>query len=350
MQQMGVCLASSQTHTFQFSFFISGSSSVLSGHSSRRANTTCIPEQISTPLPTTETNHTTTKLYDDVVESTYTDMKQHHSSTDRANVSHSSDTLPRKTDLECEYVQLEHPLRTHTQEDSNCNDTLPRNVDLSFDTQHQHEEDNNTDGLISTGQNVAYDERLHRNYSISLHETTPCLPDSGGYDSGSLTLTNPVITTLTTNYLHFTQSDPCLSVPEMSLTAPEVSTYHNERLTPSVLSGPELTPCILTEPGVTVTDAESESCTLSNPEITRCNPAYSEFNPSTLSYSPSEGIPLTPPRPGSPDPIYANINVTKSEVPNKSSMSNRVKELVYQFENQLLSQTEPSDAERDQEP
>ena len=314
----------------------------MSRHSSRRTNTTFLPLH-----PTTETNHTTTKLYDDV-ERMYTDTKyphspQQHSSTDGANVSHSSDTLPRKTDLECEYVQLECPLHAHTQEDSSCNDTLPRK---GFDTtQQEHEEGNNTDGLISTGQN---DKRSHQEYSLSLHETTPCLLDSGGHDSGSLTLTNPVITPLTPNYSHFTQSDPCLSVPEASLTAPEVSTYHDERLTPSVLNGPELTPC---EPGViqpTVTYAESESCTLSNPEITPCNPAYSEFNPFTLSYSPSEGIPLTPPRPGSPDPIYANINVMKSEVPNKSSMSNRVKELVYQFENQLLS--EPSDAETDQEP
>ena len=335
----------------------------MSRHSSRRTNTTYIHDQISTPLPTIET----TELYDDV-ESAYTYMKYPHSpqhthavnvsnASDTlirrtnyvTNISNASDTLTRNTDLECEYVQLErHPLQ---QDDSSYNaDMIQRKVDLSLPAQLPTEDDvDSTDGLIDTGQNVAYNKRSYRKYSLSLHETIPCLP-TGGSESGGLTLSNPGITTLTPNDPHFTQSDPCLTTPEVTLTDQERSAYHHdERLTPSVLTGPQLTPLLLTEPGVSM--PQSEECTLSIPEITP-NPTYSEIiNPSNLSYSPLGGeIPLTPPRPGSPDPIYANIHVVRSEAAADTlSINSRVKTLVYQFENELVSQAEPSDSETDNE-
>ena len=320
--------------------------------SSRRTFASYIPEQISTPLPTIQTT-VTTELYDDV-ESTYTDIRyprspQHQNST---NASRDSDTLPRKTDLECEYVELQcHHLSPHVQEDSSCNaDTLPRKVDVEPSTATQEEEEDH--GLITTGENAAYSKRTYRKYSLPLHETSPYLPHGGGSEpavGGSLTLANPAILPLTSSdpqVSHSTQSDPGIIPLNLTPTDPETSAYHEQGLTPSLQIDPEITPNTLNNPEVvrSIIEPNPIPFTMENPEIYNYDePTNSEFNPSPLPCSQSAGVTLTPPKPGSPGPIYANIQVVKDEVSSiTSSMknSNRVRALVYQFENQILPQTE----------
>ena len=333
---------------------------------------------MDSPLPTIQTNHTTTELYDEV-DSTYAEMRYPHSPQHLVtveNTSRASDTLPRKRDLECEYVELQSRLHTHVRQepcDTNT-DTFPRKVDLSLQG-HHHGYDDASDGLVLTTQrNDAYKLRPQRKFSLPLHLTPPTHTWNRYQSSvmGSLTLTNlGAAASLTPNdpELSLTLNDPNfsltvsdsglppindaeinpLSAAELTPTDPAEALYYDDvfvpsndpKLTPCALADPELTPCALADPELT-------HCALADPELTPYDPNNRELTPSPLTDTNTVCVHQSP---SGTDPIYANVHVladSGDSTDTTESLKNRVKTLVYQFENQLVAQErEHSEEERE---
>ena len=224
-------------------------------------------------------------------------------------------------------------------------------------------------------QNVGY-KHPQRKFSLPLPSSFPSQHHCGSQASvaQSLTLTNRAVPQLTPYDPDFslTISNPVLPPVEdeesefHSLNDPTVTgkdqrvpLYYDEGLTPSVLADHEVTPCILNEPEITpftlndhgVTPCvltESEYHTQTYPEITPCDPSRLKLTPSGLNLPESNS---ECPHSSAANHIYTNIHVvSESETQsNSASAQNRVKALVYQFENKLVHQSSERDSKGDEE-
>ena len=221
------------------------------------------------------------------------------------------------------------------------------------------------DVFAKTQQNVAY-KYPRRKFSLPLPSSFPSQYHCGSQASvtQSLTLTNRAVPQLTPYDPNssLTISDPVLppveneenefcslNDPTVTGTDQRVSLYYDEGLTPSVFADQEVTPCILNEPEITpftlndhgVTPCmltESEYHTQTYPAVTPCNPNRLQLTPSGLKLPESNSV---CPHSSTANHIYANTHVVgESETQsNSASAQNRVKALVYQFENQLVQQS-----------